>query len=125
MAPQAAEELLARLTHATLVRLNRVTGEIEPRLAREWTTSPDGLTWTLRLVEDVTFSDGAPFSASDVLFSFRALYDEKVASSLASSLRVGGQPLVVRALDAHTVVVTFPSPFAPGIGLLDALPILP
>lgn len=125
VSPQAAEELLARLTHATLVRLNRVTGEIEPRLAREWTTSADGLTWTLKLREGITFSDGAPFSSADVLFSFRAVYDERVGSALASSLSVGGKPFRVRAVDPHTVEVTLPSAYAPGIGLLDALPILP
>jgi hypothetical protein len=33
--------------------------------------------------------------------------------------------MTVRALDAHTVVLVFPSPYGPGISLLDSLPILP
>jgi peptide/nickel transport system substrate-binding protein len=65
-----AEELVARLTQATLVRLNRATGELEPRLARDWKPSPDGLTWMLALVEGVTFSDGTPFTSADVVFTF-------------------------------------------------------
>jgi peptide/nickel transport system substrate-binding protein len=121
---QAAVELVNRLTHASLVRLNRVTRTIEPRLAQSWTTSPDGLTWTMKLVE-ATFSDGTPFTAADVVFSFRAVYDPGVGSPIASSLRVDGQPLTVRALDAHTVVVVFPAPYGPGIAMLDSLPILP
>ena len=37
----------------------------------------------------------------------------------------GGKKLQVEAPDDHTVVITFPAPFAPGIRILDALPILP
>lgn len=120
-----AEELFARLTQATLVRLNRATGELEPRLAREWTSSPDGLTWTLKLREGVRFSDGLPFTSSDVLFTFQVLYDKRVASPLAGSAMVGESPLIVRALDPQTVVIVFPSVYGPGLAILDSLPILP
>jgi len=120
-----AQDGLARLIHATLIRLNRATGQLEPRLAREWTSSPDGLTWTLKLREDVRFSDGTAFTAADVVFTFQALYDPKVKSQLDSSLRIKDKPLTVRAMDAHTVVIIFPAPYGPGISLLDAVPILP
>jgi len=121
----SAQDGLARLIHATLIRLNRATGQLEPRLAREWTISPDGLTWTLKLREDVLFSDGTPFTAADVVFSFQALYDPKVESQIGSSLLINGKPLTVRAMDAHTVVVVLPAPYGPGVSLLDAVPILP
>jgi peptide/nickel transport system substrate-binding protein len=120
-----ASELISRLTQTTLIRVNRVSGDIEPRLAREWSSSADGLTWTFKLQEGVTFSDGAPFTSADVLFTFAALYDKRVASELASTLSIHDQPLQPRAIDAHTVSITFPAVFAPGISLLDALPILP
>jgi peptide/nickel transport system substrate-binding protein len=120
-----AEELVTRLTQATLVRVNRVTGGLEPRLAQDWTTSPDGLVWTLRLRPGVTFSDGAPFSSADVVFSFTVVNDPRINSAMASGLRVGDKPLAIRAPDDHTVVVTFPAPFGPGLALLDGLPILP
>ncbi len=116
---------MARLIHATLIRVDRKTGKVEPRLAREWTASPDGLTWTFMLRDDVTFSDGTPFTSADVVFSFQALYDPRVKSEIASSLLIGGRPMKVRALDDRTVTIVFPAPYAPGISLLDALPILP
>jgi len=120
-----ATEVFTRLTQATLVRLNRVTGSLEPRLAREWEASQDGLTWTLRLVEGATFSDGEPFTSADVAFTFTALYDERVGSELASSLRIDGRPMTVETPDAATVLIHFPAPYGPGLSLLDALPILP
>jgi peptide/nickel transport system substrate-binding protein len=120
-----AEELVSLLTHATLVRVNRVTGVLEARLARDWTTSPDGLTWTIRLREGVTFSDGKPFTAADVVFTLRALYDPRVNSAMATALRIAGRPLTARAMDDHTVVIIFPAPYGPGLSVLDSLPILP
>src|SRR5439155_25816059 len=73
----------------------------------------------------VTFSDGRPCTADDVLFTFEAAYDTRAASALADSLQVGGRKLEVTAPDAHTVAITFPTPFAPGVRLLDNVPILP
>ena len=124
-AAQAAVDAVARLTQATLVRINRVSGEPEPWLAEKWSVSPDGRIITLTLRDGVQFSDGAPFSSADVLFSFAALYDPSVESVLASGVMVQHQPLQVSAPDARTVVITLPAPFTPGVALLDNLPIYP
>ena len=117
--------LLAMLLHARLVQLNQLTQDIEPALATKWTLDPDGRTYTLELRKGVAFSDGTPFTADDVVFTFQALYDPKAEGPLASSLRVNGQPLAVRKVDAHTVVLTLPAPYGPGLRLLNGLPILP
>ena len=118
-------ELFSQLTQSRLVRINRQTQELEPWLAESWTASPDGLTYTLKLRAGVTFSDGTPFTSADVLFAFRAIYDEKTPPILGESIRVGGKPLAVSAPDPSTVVVRFPSAFGPGLRLLDNLAILP
>lgn len=118
-------DLFALLTQAKLVRINRQSQALEPWLAESWTTSPDGLTYTLKLREGVTFSDGAPFTSDDVLFAFEAVADPKTASPIADSLLVGGKPLGVSAPDPATVQITFPSAYGPGLRILDNLPILP
>jgi peptide/nickel transport system substrate-binding protein len=125
VSPDAAAQLTAVLTQATLLRTNPLTNELEPRLATTWASAPDGLTHTFTLRDDVRFSDGAPFTSADVLFTFRVLYDEGVASPLGGDMLIAGKPMQVRALDDHHIVLTFPAPFAPGLGLLDGLPILP
>jgi peptide/nickel transport system substrate-binding protein len=121
----AAGELVSLLTHATLVRVNRTTDTLEPWLAESWTESGDGLAYTLKLRPDLTFSDGAPFTSADVLFSFAALYDPRVNAVFASDTYVNGTPLKVEAPDASTVVVRFAAPFAPGLRLIEGIPILP
>ncbi|HEY6357011.1 MAG TPA: ABC transporter substrate-binding protein, partial [Vicinamibacterales bacterium] len=125
VASRAAEQRITLLTQATLLRVNPVSQQVEPRLATTWTSSPDKLTWTLKLRDGVLFSDGVPFAAADVVFTFDALYDSRLASDMASGYLIGGKPLVVRAIDDHTVMLTFPSPYGPGVRILDGLPILP
>ena len=122
---QAAPDAITRLTHASLVRLNRATAEYEPWLAEKWTASPDGLVFTLTLRDGVKFSDGVPLTSADVVFTFKALYDPAVGSPLASGVKVQGKPLQVTATDPRTIVMTLPAPFSPGVALLDNVPIYP
>lgn len=123
--PSAAADALSLITNGRLVRVNRATDELEPALAESWTTSDDGLTYTMQLREGVKFSDGTPFTSADVLFSARAVYDPTVGSALAGALSVSKKPLVFEAPDARTVLVRLPEPFMPGLRLLDSLPIFP
>lgn len=118
-------DLYAALTGNRLIRVNRATQEVEPALAESWTESPDHLTYTLTLRDDVKWSDGTPFTSADVLFTFQAIYDDRVDSLLASSLKIEGKPLIVTAPDAKTVVVKLPHTFGPGISLLDNLHLAP
>ncbi|MFO7692441.1 MAG: ABC transporter substrate-binding protein [Vicinamibacterales bacterium] len=120
-----ASTLVIGLTQARLVRINRATQQLEPWLAESYTCSADALSCTLKLRQGVSFSDGVPFTSADVVFSFQAAYDEKTASPLGDALLVGGKPIAVKAIDGHTVAITFPSVFGPGLRLLDSLPILP
>ncbi len=117
--------VLTYLMHASLVRINRVTNQLEPEIAEAWTLLPDQRTYRLRLRSGLQFSDGAPFSADDVVFSFRAIYDTTTASVLADSLQVHGQPIHVTAENASSVLFRFPAPFGPGLRILDGVPIYP
>jgi peptide/nickel transport system substrate-binding protein len=120
----AAADLMAILTQARLVRINRVTDEIEPALAERWESADDARTHTLHLRQGVTFSDGAPFTAADVLFSFSVAYDAP-GSRLGDSITAAGQRFDVSSPDPAIVIIRSPVPFAPGIRILDNLPILP
>jgi peptide/nickel transport system substrate-binding protein len=58
----------------TLLTVNPLTGELEPRLATKWEVQPDHVRLTLR--QGVTFQDGTPFNADAVKFSIeRAIND--------------------------------------------------
>jgi peptide/nickel transport system substrate-binding protein len=118
-------EVLSLLTQGRLVRINRSTFELEPWLAESWESSADGLTHTLHLRRGVVWSDGAPFTADDVLFSLKATYDPRSEAVAAGALTIAGQPIAATAPDPATVVLMFPAPSGPGLRLLDNLTILP
>jgi ABC-type transport system substrate-binding protein len=92
-----ATEVVTLLTQARLVRVNRATQLVEPWLAEQWTSSPDGLVHTLTLREGLHWSDGTPFTSADVSFTFDAVYDPASKSVLASGLEIDGEPLAVPA----------------------------
>jgi peptide/nickel transport system substrate-binding protein len=117
--------VLTLLMHGSLVRVNHATNQLEPELADDWELLSDQRTYRLRLRPNVRFSDGAPFSADDVVFSFRTIYDARVGSVLAETLKVQDQPLVVTAEDEGTVLIRFPSAFGAGLRILDGVPIYP
>ncbi|MBE0581754.1 ABC transporter substrate-binding protein [Devosia sp.] len=55
-----------------LTRIDQ-TGAVQPGLAESWTISEDGLTYTFKLHDGVTFHDGTSFDAEDVKFSFERI----------------------------------------------------
>ncbi|WP_231750755.1 ABC transporter substrate-binding protein, partial [Mycobacterium sp. NAZ190054] len=79
--------------------------QMQPALAESWEVSPDQLTWTFRLRPGVTFHDGTPLTAGDVVFSYRRIIDEQLANSdKFSSVRA------VEAPDPATVVIRVERP---------------
>ena len=121
---RSSQVVVHRMTE-DLARINRHTQEVEPRLASSWTVSDDGLRYTLELRRDVLFSDGEPFDADDVLFSFRVYLDEELAPPARDLLIVGGRPIEPRKIDSHTVEFVFAEPYAAGVRLFDSFSILP
>jgi peptide/nickel transport system substrate-binding protein len=50
-------------------------GEYVPELATSWEVSDDGLTWTLEIVDGVTFHDGTPLTSEDIKYSLELYRD--------------------------------------------------
>ncbi|MGC5221919.1 ABC transporter substrate-binding protein [Micromonospora sp. DT81.3] len=88
------------------------TGEIVPWLATDWEVSPDGLTYTFNLRDDVTFSDGTAFTADSVVLAL-----ESAKATLAAVPGAYGGVYVSgyassTAVDEDTVQVQFSTPNA-------------
>ena len=108
----------------SLVRNNAVTQEVEPGLATRWDIAPDNKTFTFHLRPGVLWSDGHPFSADDVVFTFQAIYDSRYPNRAAFDLSVDGKKFTIEKIDDLTVRLTTPEIYAPfletvgGVGLL-------
>jgi len=119
-----SREVIGRLM-ADLIDINRASQLTEPALAKSWKTSSDGRTFTLQLRKGIRFSDGHPFDADDVVFSFAVYMDENVDSPQRDLLIIDGKPLTVTKLDQYTVRFTLPRPYAVAERLFDGLAMLP
>ncbi len=97
-----------------LTRTNGITLEVEPNLAESWQVSEDGLSWVFHLRPGVLWSDGKPFGADDVVFTFNDLiYNEKIPTSARDAFTVEGKIFKVEKIDDLTVRFTLPLKFAP------------
>lgn len=79
----------------------------EPRIAESCEISEDGLDYTLHLRDDVTFHDGTPVTAEDVVFSIELYKESEYQGSKISMLSS------VEATDEKTVVCHLDTPYTP------------
>ena len=103
---------VARIIYEPLASHN-ADGELVPILAADIPTEDNGgiaadgrtVTWTLR--SDVRWSDGTPFTAADVVFTFEFASNPVVAAATADYYAAVD---AVEAVDDHTVKITFQQP---------------
>ncbi len=98
----AIPQVLLYNVYETLVKLE-ADGSITGLLAESWDVSDDGLVYTFALREGVSFHDGSPFTADDVVFSINHVLTKEPAHPFATTLA----PITsVTAPDASTVEIT-------------------
>jgi peptide/nickel transport system substrate-binding protein len=119
-----SREVIGRLM-ADLIHINRASQQTEPSLAKSWTVSKDGRVFTVKLRHGVRFSDGQPFDADDVVFSFQVYLDDKIHSPQRDLLVVGGKPIEVQKIDPYTVRFTLAQPYAAAERIFDSLAMMP
>ncbi|MDG1242728.1 MAG: ABC transporter substrate-binding protein [Opitutae bacterium] len=115
-----------------LITLDPNTGDVIPNLAKSWEISADNLQYTFHLRRGIHWSDGQPFTADDVLFTWGCFFakqldvlsgepvlDENGRVKYRYSSRstfgqlINGQEPLVEKLDDYTVRFTTPEVYAP------------
>ena len=99
-----AEQDIAALLFRGLTRPGPGSS-LAPDLAESWSVSPDGRAYTFNLRRDVTWHDGAPFTADDVVYTVLALQHPDYGGPLAGRW----QGVTVERLGDHAVRLTLPS----------------
>lgn len=118
----ASSALLYKQLHAPLTEYSP-SGGLAPGLAISW-RSPDARTWRFILREGLTWSDGAPLTADDVVWTARRAVDPATGfadlgdffavTNARSALRgaIAPDQIGVSAPDARTVVFELDQPVA-------------
>jgi len=94
-----------------LIALDDTNG-LKPSLAESWSGNTDASVWTFKLRQGVTFNDGSPFEAEDVVASIERVVDPKSGSGALAALAGILSPGGTKAVDAATVEFTLDKPFA-------------
>ena len=81
-------------------------------LAKSWEISDDGLVFTFHLRKGVTWHDGQPFTADDVLYTYQVTVNPKTPTAYAGDFLKVKKAEVI---DPHTFRVTYDKPFAPAL----------
>lgn len=104
---------MTRLVFSGLVRYDG-NGQLSPDLAERYEISEDQLTYTFFLKSNVTWHDGHPFTADDVVFTIASIQDPDFQSPIGRSFR----GITAEKIDDHTVKFTLKETFAPFLSLL-------
>ncbi|MGY2046806.1 ABC transporter substrate-binding protein [Methylobacterium sp. JK268] len=119
-APVAIGQVVWQNVFEGLTRIDR-DGAVRPQLARSWTISPDGRTYTFTLATGVTFHNGVPFDAAVAKASLDAI---RAPGSVNPQKALYAAIADVAAPDPATLVVTLAQPAGTllyGLGLPAAV----
>lgn len=118
---QGADREVAGLVFSSLTTID-ATGEATPDLAESWENSDDGLIWTFHLKENVTWHDGEPFTADDVVFTYSIPLAEDYTGPRAYNFEAID---TIEALDDYTVQITLKEVVASFLSRTTTFNILP
>lgn len=111
---------LSSVMYDGLLTSDPITGQPIPKLAKSFSISPDGKTYTIKLRHGIKWSDGKPITADDVVFTWRDIIFAGLGdTSTRDSLVIDDKLPTVKKIDDYTVIFTTPKPFAPFIRMLS------
>lgn len=97
--------------YTRLVRWNRAWTAVEPDVAEKVDVKPDGTEYVFHLRKGTRWSDGAPFTADDLVFWYQdVLMNKELTPSVPRWLRSGNDPVIVEKIDDVTVKFRFTGP---------------
>jgi len=123
---ETSTTLFTNLMFRGLVTLHPLTGEIIPDLAQSYEISADGCTITFHLRKGICWSDGMPFTAEDVLFTYHdiLLNNNLVDVTADATSHWNGSFPRCTQVDDYTVEFALSYPFRPTLNSL-AFAVLP
>ena len=117
-------ETIRYLTAGVLVRLNRYTQELEGELASKWKVTENGRRIDFDLRQNVSFSDGTPFTCEDVAYTIRQLMDPALHSPTGDAFRSAPGTVESKCTGSSSVMARFPGPVAALAAQFDQVGIL-
>ena len=119
-----ARTVTGTIMYEPMMIYNKMVGKLVPWLADSYTWSGDNKTLTFKLHPNVLWSDGQPFSAKDVVYTFNLIKGNAALASTVSN-DLATYISAIAAPDDQTVVFTFSEVFTPALSDLAGQIIIP
>lgn len=103
-APPGTQDVMRNFNVFNLLYWYEPEGQLMPMLAESAEANSGATIWTIRLKSGITFHDGSPLTADDVIYSFRRILDEKTKAEGAGALAMV-DPAGLKKIDDLTVEV--------------------
>ncbi len=117
--------IMSGVMYDGLLSSDPITGQPVPKLAKDFSISPDGQVYTVYLRKGLKWSDGKPITADDVVFTWNnIIFGGMGDTSTRDSLVIDGKLPSVRKYGDYIVVFVTPKPYAPFLRMLST-PIAP
>lgn len=117
--------LMSGIMYDGLLSSDPMTGQPTPKLAKSFSISSDGITYTIKLRHGIKWTDGKPITADDVVFTWNDIIFAGLGdTSTRDSIVIDNKLPTVRKIDNYTVEFITPKPFAPFVRMLST-PIAP
>lgn len=107
----------------SLITRNPDNLEWEGLIAQSWQVSDDGLVISFKLRDDVSFSDGQPLTADDVVFTFKFIMTEAIQAPRERAYLEKVKD--VKANGKYEVIFSFKEPYFEALSLAGGTAILP
>ncbi len=101
-----SEKAASSLVYSSLVSYD-TTGKLRGKLANNWTVSPDGKLWTIKLRNKLKWSDNTPLTADDVAYTLKLIKTPEINSPLIDNWK----NVTVKVKDPTTIELTTPTPY--------------
>ncbi len=114
------------LLTSRLIEFDHRQQKYVPALAESVTPAADGRTVDIKLREGLKFSDGHAITSDDVIFTLKAIYDEKTNSpAFGDAMLVNGKKIEAKRVNDRSLQLIFPEKVAAVENYLDNLGAMP
>ena len=125
IATDPVSSLVSNQFTSTLYRYNPIEDTFEPGLATGVDRDQDSKVFTIHLRRFITFSDGTPFTAEDVLMTINYLQNADIKTPIRAYLDFAGGRLAFKQLDAETIQCVSKEELSLIEPILCRIPVLP
>lgn len=112
-----------RISYPNMLRWGPKADKLVPNVVTNWQVSDDARQFTFHLRKGIRWSDGQPFTASDIEFWYKyVLQNSDITPSIPREFKRGGELMTFERLDDYTIRFSFLEPNGMFLEIMAGMP---